>query len=92
MWRCLQSDPDLLSELYTEAEEQAGALDSMDREAEGAPPLDPAETPYLASMGIYVFKRSVLCNILNENQELMDFGGDLIPFARSTGALPRCGA
>ena len=83
----LQSDPDLLSELYAEAEARAGALDS---EVVGAAPLDPAKMPYLASMGICVFKRSVLCDIVNEDAALADFGRDIIPWALSTGAPARC--
>ncbi len=34
--------------------------------------------PYMASMGIYLFKYEVLASILDENKE-MDFGRDIIP-------------
>jgi glucose-1-phosphate adenylyltransferase len=37
--------------------------------------------PYLASMGIYVFKYEVLERLLREDQEHMDFGKHIIPAA-----------
>lgn len=38
--------------------------------------------PYIASMGIYVFKKDVLLNLLNSsNQDAMDFGSEIIPNA-----------
>jgi len=38
----------------------------------------PAETPYLASMGIYLFNTDILIKSLEEIEE-DDFGGDIIP-------------
>jgi glucose-1-phosphate adenylyltransferase len=44
-------------------------------------PADPNSS--LASMGVYVFKREVLCRVLNEDRELAeskhDFGHDVLP-------------
>lgn len=40
-----------------------------------------AERPYLASMGIYVFKYDVLERLLNENPNWLDFGREIIPEA-----------
>ena len=40
-----------------------------------------ANKPYLASMGIYVFKRDVLRNLLHHPQSYTDFGRDVIPAA-----------
>jgi len=37
--------------------------------------------PYIASMGIYVFKREVLLNLLNDFPESTDFGNEIIPKA-----------
>jgi glucose-1-phosphate adenylyltransferase len=51
----------------------------------GCTPEEAAERPYIASMGIYVFKRAVLCNLLGQNPDQLDFGGDVIPFAKETG-------
>lgn len=54
-----------------------------------APELKPFEvkkdgkTSYLASMGIYVFRRDILISLLNEPG--MDFGHHLIPFQASKG-------
>lgn len=42
------------------------------------------EKPYLASMGIYVFKQKVLNEILENNPSLIDFGHDIIPCAINT--------
>ncbi len=40
-----------------------------------------AEKPYIASMGIYVFKRQVLIDMLKGNPEMTDFGKEIIPAA-----------
>ncbi len=37
------------------------------------------ETPYIASMGIYVFKKDVLTDLLNKSPEQTDFGKEIIP-------------
>ena len=38
-----------------------------------------AQSPYIASMGIYVFKKDVLINLLRSNPEQTDFGKEIIP-------------
>lgn len=46
--------------------------------------LDPAaalEKPYIASMGIYVFKRQVLIDLLDKYPDQTDFGKEIIPSA-----------
>jgi Nucleotidyl transferase len=52
----------------------------------GCTPEEAKQRPYIASMGIYVFKRAVLCNLLSSNPEHLDFGGDVIPAAQASGA------
>lgn len=37
------------------------------------------QTPYIASMGIYVFKKDVLTALLNKSPEQTDFGKEIIP-------------
>ncbi|MFM8524490.1 MAG: glucose-1-phosphate adenylyltransferase [Cyanobacteriota bacterium] len=44
-----------------------------------------AEKPFLASMGIYVFSRETLFNLLNTNPTATDFGKELIPAALARG-------
>lgn len=39
------------------------------------------EQPYIASMGIYVFKKEVLINLLESNLDHTDFGKEVIPAA-----------
>jgi len=40
------------------------------------------EKPYIASMGIYVFKKSALLELLNEKYpDALDFGGEILPEA-----------
>ena len=39
------------------------------------------ENPYIASMGIYVFKKEVLATLLQKNPEQTDFGKEIIPFS-----------
>jgi len=48
-----------------------------------APSEDPAATRYLASMGVYVFRKEVLNRLLQANPGLTDFGKDIIPAAIS---------
>lgn len=40
-----------------------------------------SEKPFIASMGIYVFKKDVLHSLLELNPNLLDFGADVIPHA-----------
>ena len=40
-----------------------------------------ARMPYIASMGIYVFKREVLINLLTQNTDRKDFGKEILPAA-----------
>jgi glucose-1-phosphate adenylyltransferase len=51
------------------------------------------EKPFIASMGIYVFKRTALIEMLENNPSHMDFGGEVIPEAQKAGAaLPASSA
>eukprot|EP01023_Acetabularia_acetabulum_P021340 TRINITY_DN2118_c0_g3_i1.p1 TRINITY_DN2118_c0_g3~~TRINITY_DN2118_c0_g3_i1.p1 ORF type:complete len:512 (-),score=120.16 TRINITY_DN2118_c0_g3_i1:311-1846(-) len=44
------------------------------------------QSPYIASMGIYVFKRDALLNLLNDQYPTAnDFGGEIIPQAAKDG-------
>jgi len=67
------------------AEKPSGAaLEQMkvDTTVLGLNPIDAAEKPFIASMGIYVFKKDVLLNLLNsKNADAMDFGSEIIPDA-----------
>lgn len=47
----------------------------------GLDPDSAASAPYLASMGIYVFKREVLIEFLKQHPEHTDFGKHVIPAA-----------
>jgi hypothetical protein len=53
----------------------------------GCTPEEAAEKPFIASMGIYVFKRKALLEMLDSNPTDMDFGGQVIPHAKEAGAL-----
>jgi glucose-1-phosphate adenylyltransferase len=39
------------------------------------------ENPYIASMGIYVFKKQAMIDLLKQHPEMNDFGGEIIPKA-----------
>lgn len=58
----------------------------MDTTVLGCTPAEAKAKPYIASMGIYVFKRAALLNLLGERPEDLDFGGDVIPNAKDAGA------
>lgn len=45
----------------------------------GLSPEEARQNPYIASMGIYVFKKDVLIKLLKENLERTDFGKEIIP-------------
>ena len=45
----------------------------------GLTPEQALEKPYIASMGIYVFKKEVLIALLRKNPEQTDFGKEIIP-------------
>lgn len=54
---------------------------AVDTSSLGLSPEEAAESPYIASMGIYVFKRDVLFKLLKEAPEQTDFGKEVIPSA-----------
>ncbi|MBW4479266.1 MAG: glucose-1-phosphate adenylyltransferase [Tolypothrix brevis GSE-NOS-MK-07-07A] len=47
----------------------------------GLTPEQAQQQPYIASMGIYVFKKDVLIKLLKESLESTDFGKEIIPDA-----------
>ncbi|MGB5714374.1 MAG: glucose-1-phosphate adenylyltransferase [Waterburya sp.] len=47
----------------------------------GLSPEQARESPYIASMGIYVFKKDVLIGLLENNPNQTDFGNEIIPGA-----------
>jgi glucose-1-phosphate adenylyltransferase len=47
----------------------------------GLSPEEAQRKPYIASMGIYVFKKQVLFDLLNEMPSSTDFGKEIIPAA-----------
>jgi len=63
------------------------ALDEMavDTERMGLSAEEAQRRPFLASMGIYVFKRDVLFRLLAENPTATDFGKEIIPKALDDG-------
>lgn len=74
----LKTDPKALITSFTEKpkQEQLGPWSSpvsTEMEAEGR--------IYLASMGIYLFSRKVLYDLLNGQEAATDFGKELIPYA-----------
>ncbi|GLC41372.1 Glucose-1-phosphate adenylyltransferase [Pleodorina starrii] len=69
---------------FAEKPKTAEALNAMkvDTTVLGLTPEEAAEKPYIASMGIYVFKKSVLVELLNDKYaKANDFGGEIIPEA-----------
>jgi glucose-1-phosphate adenylyltransferase len=45
----------------------------------GLSPEEAQQNPYIASMGIYVFRKEVLLRLLKESPEKTDFGKEIIP-------------
>lgn len=57
----------------------------VDTTSLGLDPNEAARRPYLASMGIYVFKYEQLERLLAEDPKWVDFGKEIIPAAISSG-------
>jgi glucose-1-phosphate adenylyltransferase len=51
----------------------------VDTSTLGLSPEEAKQNPYIASMGIYVFKRDVLIDLLRKHPEHTDFGKEIIP-------------
>ena len=45
----------------------------------GLPPKKAKDSPYIASMGIYVFEKQVLHDLLNRDLDRTDFGREILP-------------
>ncbi|MBD2551274.1 glucose-1-phosphate adenylyltransferase [Microcystis elabens FACHB-917] len=63
------------------------ALEAMrvDTGALGLSASDAERRPFLASMGIYVFERDILFNLLASHPQATDFGQEIIPAALASG-------
>ncbi|MEB3322802.1 MAG: glucose-1-phosphate adenylyltransferase, partial [Synechococcaceae cyanobacterium] len=63
------------------------ALETMkvDTASLGLSPEEAVRRPYLASMGIYVFSRGTLFDLLNTNPQATDFGKEIIPVSLERG-------
>ncbi len=57
----------------------------VDTSRMGLAPEEALKRPYLASMGIYVFSRETLFDLLSKNPSSTDFGKELIPAALERG-------
>lgn len=53
----------------------------VDTQALGLEAASAREMPYIASMGIYVFKKEALVEMLRNEQKFTDFGKEIIPYA-----------
>lgn len=76
----LKTDPDGRIIEFSEKPKGA-ALDAMrvDTTSLGLTPEDARARPFLASMGIYVFKYDVIEKVLAEDNSRLDFGKEVIP-------------
>lgn len=54
---------------------------AVDTSSLGLSPEEAVKSPYIASMGIYVFKRDVLFELLKKAPDQTDFGKEVIPAA-----------
>ncbi|WP_247215820.1 glucose-1-phosphate adenylyltransferase [Synechococcus sp. C9] len=53
----------------------------VDTRVLGLSPEEAQRKPYIASMGIYVFNKDILCKLLQEDTQRTDFGKEVIPAA-----------
>ncbi len=70
--------------MYFSEKPKGDALKEMqvDTSVLGLSPEEAKKTPYIASMGIYIFKKEVLERLLEQNPEQTDFGKEIIPGAK----------
>jgi len=57
----------------------------VDTQALGLSASEAEHRPFLASMGIYVFERDTLFNLLDTHKQATDFGQEVIPAALNSG-------
>ncbi|MEM9804132.1 MAG: glucose-1-phosphate adenylyltransferase [Cyanobacteria bacterium P01_D01_bin.56] len=62
---------------------KGGDLEAMqvDTSTLGLSPAEAEVNPYIASMGIYVFKKNVLIDLLNQYAHCTDFGKEILPYS-----------
>lgn len=62
---------------------KGAALEAMavDTTVLGLSAAEAKESPYIGSMGIYVFKKAVMAELLKKHAGMHDFGGEIIPAA-----------
>ena len=67
--------------MYFSEKPKGDALKAMrvDTTVLGLPADKARESPYIASMGIYVFERQVLFDLLNQEPKRTDFGKEILP-------------
>ncbi|PIQ61892.1 MAG: glucose-1-phosphate adenylyltransferase [Bacteroidetes bacterium CG12_big_fil_rev_8_21_14_0_65_60_17] len=76
----LKTDKD---ERITHFHEKPGADELEGKESPVSPEMERSGRTFLASMGIYVFSRGVLLDLLDESPGAHDFGKEIIPGALS---------
>ncbi len=86
----MRADPDGRIREFREKPSGA-ALEAMrvDTAALGLSPAEAARRPFLASMGIYVFERELLFDLLASHPQATDFGKEIIPAALAAGMICR---
>ena len=82
----MRTDPDGRIRQFSE-KPKGDALEAMrlDTSRFGLPAEEAQQKPYLASMGIYVFSRSTLFELLDKYADATDFGKEIIPSALGEG-------
>ncbi|KAK9909310.1 hypothetical protein WJX75_000333 [Coccomyxa subellipsoidea] len=76
--------------IYDFAEKPKGdALESMkvDTTVLGLSEAEAQKSPFIASMGIYVFKKELMLKLLREQAKFNDFGGEIIPQAAASSRV-----
>ena len=82
----MQASPDgRIREFSEKPKGEALKTMQVDTESLGLPPEEARKRPYLASMGIYVFSRDTLFDLLLKNPKATDFGKEIIPISLSRG-------
>ncbi|MEL7354570.1 MAG: glucose-1-phosphate adenylyltransferase [Cyanobacteria bacterium J06560_5] len=72
-------DQNRVTEFSEKPKGEALEVMKVDTSSMGLSPEEAEEKPFIASMGIYVFKKQVLIDLLNKYPEMTDFGHEIIP-------------
>lgn len=84
---CLPRHPSCSCCTYQVSLNRLGLAQMPDNTSAGLSQEEAAASPFIASMGIYVFKKDLMLKLLREQGKSNDFGGEIIPSAAASSRV-----